>query len=116
MIELPPSHLRLALAIRAGATTVDKMSEASAMGRVRLMNVLRFLGDTLGVARASGRGGKLCDVDGVVVAVRAAPGFVLRDDPRGPYQPRGADDETMFVEPHGISWPDYGEHNLRFPA
>lgn len=116
MIELPPAQLRVAEAIRGGASTAEEMSAATGMGAVRIANVLRALGDTLEVPRAAGRGGRLCDVAAVVEAVRAEPGFALRLIGLGIYHYRPGDHDFTPTEPPGIAWPNYGEHELRFRA
>ena len=113
MIALPPSHVRVADAIRAGASSGAEIAAATGSSRGRISNVLRFVGDALGVPRAAHRGGRGIDVAAVVAAVRAAEGFSARPLVYSARTMDGDDRMPARVSP-GLPWPDYGRHNLVF--
>ena len=76
MIELTQSQLRVATAIRDGASTIEEICAAVGIGPERAKRVLAQLGDTLKVPRVTRH--RDCGRPAVIAAVRAADGFTLR--------------------------------------
>lgn len=113
MIELPPSFLKIAEIVRAGATTPREIAAEAHLSEVRVRNVLRDIGDMLGVDRCVRVGHtRGCDTNNVLDAVRRAEGFVARVRERDSRNKLGRDD--LPREQPGVQWPNYAPHELRF--
>ena len=110
MIELTQSQLRVATAIRDGASTIEEICAAVGICPERAKRVLAQLGDTLKVPRVTRH--KDCDRPAVVAAVRAAEGFTMRPVVTGVSQ------NVLGREPLSLrapaEWPAYygGVHDL----
>lgn len=117
MIELSPAQMRIAKAIRGGASTIEEICAATGGGDRRVKRTLGTIGDALGIARI----GKLrrdCDRTRVVAAVRVAEGLQVKR--RAPYGKRSAPAGIIpfwrdsMPRPAPSEWPAYygGAHDL----
>ena len=110
MIELTHSQLRVATAIRDGASTIEEICAAVGIGPERAKRVLLQIGDVLGIERVSTH--RDCDRPAVVSAVRAAEGFTTRPVVTGiSHNVLGRESATLRAP---AEWPAYcgGVHDL----